>query len=194
MTSPFYRQIKGKFVIIGKEPDGDSVRFIADNPKLYRSLHRADRMKPSRDGSVQLRFEGIDAPELHYGSAAQPMGREVRDRLLNMLGFKQVEYAGGESNRVVSATPETIPGAILSQSVETNGRPVSFILLEQQASKYKDGKWVEVDDNLLDKTINLQLLAQGMAYYTVYQPRREAQNPHVNDGGFARAGLLSPVT
>lgn len=164
MTSPFYRQIKGTFVIIGKEPDGDSVRFIADNPKFYRSLHRADRMKPSRDGSVQLRFEGIDAPELHYGSAAQPMGREVRDRLLNMLGFKQVEYAGGESHRVVSATPETIPGAILSQSVETNGRPVSFILLEQQASKYKDGKWVEVDDNLLDKTINLQLLAQGMAY------------------------------
>ena len=61
MASPNYLVMKGNFVIIGKEPDGDSVRFIADDRDLYRYLHRAYRIKPSRDGSVQTRFEGVDA-------------------------------------------------------------------------------------------------------------------------------------
>ncbi len=86
MASPSYLVMKGDFVIIGKEPDGDSVRFIASNPDLYRHLHRAYRIKPSRDGSVQLRFEGVDAPELHYGSAAQPLGAEARDTVLSWMG------------------------------------------------------------------------------------------------------------
>ena len=31
--------------------------------------------------------------ELHYGSAAQPLGREARDQLLAWLGFTELEYA-----------------------------------------------------------------------------------------------------
>src|SRR5947207_4986817 len=92
MASPSYLVMKGDFVIVGKEPDGDSVRFIAHNRSLYRQLHRAYRIKPSRDGSVQLRFEGVDTPELHYGSAAQPLGAEARDQLLNWIGFQNIEY------------------------------------------------------------------------------------------------------
>ena len=42
---------------------------------------------------MRLRLEGVDAPELHYGTAAQPLGREARDQLLAWLGFTELEYA-----------------------------------------------------------------------------------------------------
>lgn len=83
MSWPFYEVIKGSFVIKNYEPDGDSVRFIADNLDLYQNLHGSYRIKPSRkDGSVQLRFEAVDAPEIHYGSVAQQFGDKARDKLL----------------------------------------------------------------------------------------------------------------
>ena len=168
MGSPNYLVIKGDFVIIGKEPDGDSVRFIADIPDLYRQLQRAYRIKPSRDGSVQLRFEGVDAPELHYGSAAQPLGAEARDNVLSWMGFDNIVYVNNQSTMVKSANPGSVPGAILTQAAEINGRPVSYILLNQQASQLDEGTWVDLQEDLLKETINYRLLTSGMAYYTVY--------------------------
>jgi endonuclease YncB( thermonuclease family) len=164
MASPFYLVIKGKFVIVGKEPDGDSVRFIADNPNIYEHLHRNYRIKPSRDESVQLRFEGIDATELHYGGAAQPLGAESRDQLLAWMGFENIQYKG---NRVQSSEPDVVPGVVLSQAADANGRPISYVLLEKDAKKLEED-WMRVDTALLKKTLNFQLLTQGLAYYTVY--------------------------
>ena len=102
MSAPYYRVISGNFTIVGKEPDGDSVRFIADDPTLFKALHRSYRIKPSKDGSVQLRFEMVDAPEVHYGSAAQPLGDMARDRLLDWMGFENITFAG---NKVKTAEP-----------------------------------------------------------------------------------------
>jgi endonuclease YncB( thermonuclease family) len=167
MAAPFYQVIKGEFVIKDKEPDGDSVRFIASNPKLYRALKRSYRIKPSnQDKSVQLRFEGIDAPELHYGSAVQPLGKEARDQLLDWMGFQNIQFTGKEGNRVTASDPERIPGAILSTAAETNGRPVSYVVLD--AKQLNDGRWVEVNDALLKQTLNFRLLEEGLAYYTAY--------------------------
>ncbi len=165
MTSPFYLVLKGKFVIVGKEPDADSIRFIADNLDLYEELHRNYRIQPSRDGSVQLRFEGIDATEVHYGSAAQPLGTEARDQLLSWMGFENIEYKG---NRVQSSEPEAISGVILTQAADANGRPISYVLLEAEAKRLQDGDWTKVDTTLLKKTLNFKLLTQGLVYYTVY--------------------------
>lgn len=168
MAAPFYLAIKGDFVIVGKEPDGDSVRFIAHNLDLYKQLQKAYRIKPSQDGSVQLRFEGVDAPELHYGPEAQPLGAEARDQLLNWMGFRNIQYAAGDSTKVVSAQPERVAGVVLAQAVEANGRPISYILLEKQARQIKDGSWINLDADLLQKTLNARLLSEGMAYYTAY--------------------------
>jgi len=168
MASPYFRVIHGQFVIVGKQPDGDSVRFIANNPHLYQALHRAYRIKPSHvDGSVQLRFEGVDAPELHYGSAAQPLGAEARDQLLAWMGFANIQFAPN-STTVRAADPASVPGAILSQAAEANGRPVSYALLAADAHALKDGHWAYVGPELLEKTLNARLLSSGMAYYTVY--------------------------
>ncbi|MUL35601.1 thermonuclease family protein [Gloeocapsopsis dulcis] len=165
MSAPFYRVIKGNFVITGKQPDGDSVRFIADNPDLYDELHRSYRIELSRDRSVQLRFESIDAPEVHYGKDAQILGEDTRDRLLDWMGFKNIVFAG---NRVESANPDSVPGAILSKAADANGRPVSYIFLEKDAAQLKDADWVQVEEKRLKKTINYQMLREGNAYYTVY--------------------------
>ncbi|PSM49692.1 nuclease [Chroococcidiopsis sp. CCALA 051] len=174
MTSPFYLTIKGKFVIAGKEPDGDSVRFIADDPELYQELQRNYRIKPSRDRSVQLRFEGIDAPEVHYGRYAQPLGDETRDFLLKKMGFAKIEFQG---DRVQSADPDTISGVILTQAADVNGRPISYALIGKNAAKLENGDWTQVEPELLRQTLNFLMMAEGRAYYTVYTstPRSHRQ-------------------
>lgn len=165
MSIPFYLVISGKFVIVGKEPDGDSVRFVAAQPDRYEELHRSDRIRLSRDGSVQLRFEGIDAPEVHYGSDAQILGDKARDRLLAQMGFKNIEFSG---NRVKSSEPDSVPGVILSKAADANGRPVAYVLLAADAQNLNDEEEVKVNKNVLEKTLNVALLREGLAYYTVY--------------------------
>jgi endonuclease YncB( thermonuclease family) len=149
-------------VVIGKEPDGDSIRFVPDTPELLDSLRRGWRVRRSSDGSVQLRLEGIDAPETHYGELAQPVGAQARDALLELCGFREIRRDGEE---VVSATPERRPAAILSELVDPNGRPVSILLVEEELP---DGEYVEVSDELLARSANTALLADGSAYITLY--------------------------
>jgi endonuclease YncB( thermonuclease family) len=149
-------------VVVGKQPDGDSIRFVPDTPDLLDSLRRGWRVRRSSDGSVQLRLEGIDAPETHYGALAQPLGTQARDALLELCGFSEIRREGEE---VVSATPERRPAAILSELVDPNGRPVSILLVGEELP---DGEYVEVSDDLLGRSANVALLADGSAYITLY--------------------------
>ena len=80
-----YLVIAGEAVVVGKQPDGDSVRFRAGDPDLFTQLENGQRVQPSADGTVQLRFDGIDAPELHYQGHEQPQGTTARDSLLAHL-------------------------------------------------------------------------------------------------------------
>jgi endonuclease YncB( thermonuclease family) len=165
MVSPYYQVIKGNFIIIDKKPDGDSIRFLAEEPNLYSNLYRSYRLNPSNDGTVQIRLEGIDTPELHYGKDAQPFGEDSRDRLLKLLGFRDFAVSG---DTITSAKPEVIPGAILTTGVETNGRPISYIVSAEEAKTLENGEWVKVTKVFLQKTLNYQMMQEGMAYYTVY--------------------------
>jgi endonuclease YncB( thermonuclease family) len=167
-----YKVIFGEFVIIGKQPDGDSVRFKADNSSLFSKLKFAQRLKQSKDETVQLRFEGIDAPELHYGGTLQPMGRESRDRLLEWMGFRNVQY---DNLTVSGSSPERVRGAIMSGMVERNGRPVAYVLGQAEATGLKDGSSIAVDDTRLRLTLNALSLEQGMSYFTVYNSMPAAQ-------------------
>jgi Staphylococcal nuclease homologue len=117
---------------------------------------------------VQLRFEGVDAPELHYGTAAQLLGVEARDHLLSGMGFRDIQYAGSSSVRVEDATPAHISGVILSKAADVHGRPISYAMLEGQGSYLRDGEWIRVDQALLEKTLNFRLLREGVAYYLAY--------------------------
>jgi endonuclease YncB( thermonuclease family) len=158
--------LRGNLVVVGKQPDGDSIRFVPDSPELLDSLRRGWRVRRSGDGSVQLRLEGIDAPETHYGELAQPLASQARDALLELCGFRAIRRDGEE---VVSATPERRPAAILSELVDPNGRPVCILLAHEELP---DGAYVEVDEETLDRSANAPLLADGSAYLTLYDSCR----------------------
>ncbi len=168
--------LKGAFVIIGKSPDGDSVRFKPDNQKLLFTLKNPSRIKVSADGSVQLRFEGIDAPELHYGSLEQPLGAKSRDVLLQEMGFTNIKL----ENRIVrQSTPKEIRGVILSQAAEGNGRPIAYAIVGQFANVFEDGSRIEITDAILEKSLNVVMLKNGLAYYTVYSSTPALQRDYL---------------
>lgn len=164
---PHLLTLRGRLVVVGKQPDGDSIRFVPDRPELLAQLKRHWRIKPSAvDGSVQLRLEAIDAPETHYGALAQPLGDAARDELLALLGFTHV-VLDDDGKTVTSADPSTgVPAAILSEGADVNGRPISFLAFGDDLPP--DGERVPVTDELLAATANARLLESGAAYSTIY--------------------------
>jgi endonuclease YncB( thermonuclease family) len=162
-----YLVLHGAFVIEGKQPDGDSIRFRPDDLNLLQKLKRANRIEPSKDGTVQLRLEGIDAPELHYENVAQPFSKEPRDVLLTWFGFTDVTFTP-KGLQVKTSNPKSVRGAILAQAAEVYGRPISYTLLERDTKQLEDGSRITVNTDLLSRTINAHMLETGMAYYTVY--------------------------
>jgi endonuclease YncB( thermonuclease family) len=167
MSAPYFLAVKGRYIIQGKEPDGDSVRFIADNPLWFSQLRRGHRVRVAPDGSVQLRLEGVDAPELHYGDFAQPLGVQARDVLFEWLGFHSVEYDRHNPNVIRRAEPYTIPGFILTSGSDPNGRPVSY-LIGGDNHKLEDGQWAMIDERLLKQTLNTRLVETGTTYTLCY--------------------------
>jgi endonuclease YncB( thermonuclease family) len=190
MSTPFYRLIPGSFVLIGKEPDGDSVRFRPDHPDDLKKLARSSLIQPSKDGTVQLRFDGIDATELHYGSAAQPFGVEARDALLKEMGWTSVTVKPG-STMVTACVPTEIKGAILSKAAEANGRPVSFVLVGEDAkvpAGHKVHGWTHLDGDLLKKTMNFYMLKSANAYPTFYTSLAEELRAPLRELALAARG------
>jgi endonuclease YncB( thermonuclease family) len=165
MTSPYYQVIKGNFEIVGKQPDGDTLNFVAEREELYDNLQRSYRVNFQSDRSVKVRLESIDTPELNYGGNAQSFAEEARDRMLKLLGFKSFAFA---EKSISSAKPDRLSGAILSQLVDPNGRPIVYLVSSEEAKNLEDGEWIRIPKNYLQKTVNFQMLQEGMAYYTVY--------------------------
>jgi endonuclease YncB( thermonuclease family) len=179
MSSPYQLAITGNLVIVGKEPDGDSVRFVPDKPASLRRLRRQHKIVPARDGSVQLRFEAVDAPETHYGTAAQPLGADARNQLLSWIGFRDIVFDGTHPNRVVSAAPDSVPAVVLSAAADPYGRPISYVLVGDDLPA--DGEWTLVDDALLGRTLNARLVTEAAAYPTFYTSTPEQHRDLLRD-------------
>lgn len=164
MSLGFYRLIKGKLIVRQKQsPDGDSMRFIANDMSLFEGLPR--HSPPSEAGGVasyQLRFQAIDTPELHYGGAAQPHGLESRNGLLEWLGVDPSEW-----DWVVapSGFEWEQNAAILCDAFEGHGRPIAFVLKGLDAD---DGADIKLTKTLLAETYNFQATRTGLAYLGLY--------------------------
>ena len=79
-----YRLIKGTFHVVGYSPDGDSLKFRANNPKSWAKIetdHRAkfEQQLASDEGLVQLRLQGVDALETHYSPSTPKAPKEVQE-------------------------------------------------------------------------------------------------------------------
>ena len=158
--------IKGTFHVVGYSPDGDSVKFKANNAGNWSKL--ADhKVRKNSKGHVQLRFEAVDALETHYKGKHQPtkLAYAATDFALAALDIENVNW-GPKHGRVTSAD-DSVPGFILSRSVERFGRPVSFVFYGD--TKHRDGSEVFLKAPLLRKSINYKLLSAGLAYPTYYE-------------------------
>lgn len=164
MSLGFFRAIKGNFVLQGFKPDGDSVHFIADQPAHFAGLYR-EHISRMTDGGYQLRLEGIDTPETHYGAASQPQGDAARDHLIGLLGVTGIER---KEQLITSCVPKAIPGFILTEGFDPHGRPISYALLAQDAGQLVDGMELKVDAELLARTLNARMLRDGYAYPLLY--------------------------
>jgi hypothetical protein len=143
--------IKGEFRLDAGIPDGDSVRFLADNDLLFDNL-RGLPVEFRTDGSVMLRYEGIDAVEKTAIQRFATAARELNFALLR-----------GQADPHTNAPR----GFILSRQTDRNRRPVSFAFsgdIDQD-----DGSVVFLDAELLRRSVNLKLVAKGQAYTMFYE-------------------------
>jgi endonuclease YncB( thermonuclease family) len=166
-----YKVIKGTLTLVGREPDGDSIAFIPNNVRHFDDIYRGFLLKvSSKDSAVQLRLEGIDSPELHYGSAFQPFGVDARNYFLELLGFKPTyknkNSIDNPNTSVESSVPATYPAHICTNALEPHGRPISYLFKENK--DIKDGIVMALDSSMLNESLNFQMLLSGNAYLLGY--------------------------
>ncbi len=177
--APSTTSIAGRFRIAGTSPDGDSVRFVADDPQAWRAA--GIRARVNAGGSAQLRLDSIDALETHYappggsGQWHQPraLAAGAAESLLRQLGF--TGWARNPDTGTISdPEPAEVPGWVLSAEADINGRPVAFVVAGDRAAAGPewsaggaDGP-VALTPAMLPSTVNHRQLADGLAYPTFY--------------------------
>ncbi|GAA5175127.1 nuclease [Niveibacterium umoris] len=190
MALDYYKVIHGTLVAVSYQPDGDSIRFVADDPDQFGELHRGHQVIPSRrDGSVQLRLEGIDAPETHYGKAKQPLGDAARDALLSTLGFASWDFEA-DGATVEMTSPEAVSATILTKAADVHGRPISY-LFRDGVIPHDDGDVVPLGGNLFYESANCKMVSSGDAYPLCYSSTPRAHRSALREAArHARAHSL----
>jgi endonuclease YncB( thermonuclease family) len=171
--------ISGSYHLVGRtragnpsgfEPDGDSMQFKPDDPTLLDRLEQVGaRYKLTSIGSTQLRFEGVDALELHFEGSHQPrpLADDARDFLTGALQLNPVPYRAPENVRVQPPVPkDAVRGYILSRALEANGRPVAFAFAGDPPAA--DGTETFLRPALLRRSLNFRLVRNGHAYPLFY--------------------------
>jgi endonuclease YncB( thermonuclease family) len=157
--------IKGSFRVVGASPDGDSIRFFADDPSLVHALPGPFDPKPKP--FAQLRLEGIDTLETHYAGRRQPTkwAQAATKRLLDFVGIADVVWDANH-NTIITANDGT-RGWIASREREKNRRPVAFLFAGETSQN--DGQPIALTPQLLKDSYNYTACAEGLAYPTYYQ-------------------------
>lgn len=143
--------ITGEFVPEAGRPDGDSIRFRPEQPDLVFKLRRR-RVPPKinqNNGTVQLRFEGIDTLESRANST----------------------YAipATDSNLALCGVPDgkgIARGYILSNQIGPNGRPIAFVYAGEPDDA--DGSEIFLEPEQMRASVNVAQLERGHAYPLFY--------------------------
>lgn len=173
-----YRLIKGNFYVFypdlpkqGPEPDGDTIKFQPDNPQLVELLTR-DGSSPAfnKKNMISLRFEAIDALELHFEDTYQNLkwAKSARDILLSKCNFGNISYYQQPelSNKIEKVEHNPVRGYILSNSLDTYGRIISFVFPGE--TNIPDGLNYFLKNTDVQNSLNTQLLQEGQVYPTFY--------------------------
>jgi hypothetical protein len=163
--------IKGFYDVKGSQPDGDTVHFTADNPTEWGLVGggAGRAVEHNAAGRAALRLDAVDALETHYGPnrVHQPLqfAHAARDELLTWLGFTDIQRGSDET--VTAATPEAVPGFILTRGADVHGRCVA--LAGRGTAPSTSGLETDVDVPVLRTTVNHHLLTAGLVYPTFYR-------------------------
>ncbi|MFJ7070275.1 thermonuclease family protein [Streptomyces sp. NPDC101115] len=169
--------IKGSFHLSGRtSPDGDTLPFVPDYVGEWKLVGGCERVKPTREGRASVRLEGVDALETHYDGPYGEVERQPRElgdaatnSLLEWLGFRDIrrvpdpDHPGSEN---ISATPDRVPGYILTRGTDIYGRCVA--LVGRGVPPGASGYEFDVREKLLRETANHHMLAEGLAYPMFY--------------------------
>src|SRR3712207_1130859 len=126
--------LRGKFLITGSSPDGDSIRFYPTDASIW--ARAGIRVRANAHGGVQLRLDAIEALETHSPPRSGPvpwrqnteLGNGAAAKLLDLLGFGEVTRGAGEI--VTTAIPAVRQGAILTRSADKYGRAVATVFAD----------------------------------------------------------------
>jgi endonuclease YncB( thermonuclease family) len=146
--------IKGRFKPGAGIPDGDSVRFLANNLGHWSKLAG----KPPELGTgaktlntVQLRYEGIDAIEK---GAIQPLATEARDSMFKLIGYDKTN------------NPDPAGYVLSRETDDRSGRPICFAFAGN--THLADGSEVRLEAPLLRRSVNWLQMKAGYAYPLYY--------------------------
>ena len=160
-----YKVIKGHFHVSGYSPDGDSIRFSAENNAHWNFFTWKNEKNHARP-KKQLRFEAIDALETHYEESHQPrsFGIAALEVLLGMLGIGNIVY-NIAITRITSAADKT-PGFIAAPALDMYDRPIALVFPNHPG--LSDGVELNASDLPIASSVNLKLLKLGLVYPTFY--------------------------
>ena len=161
-----YTLIRGTFHVDGYQPDGDSLRFEADSLSDWNSV--GNNVAGAAHPRVQLRFQGINTPEVHVGTNHQPLelAYAARDRMLEILNITNVQY--GPSGKSVTSANDGKRGTLLVTGL-TWRRPICFVFAGNRFNGVSSGGSYSPTVSQLCSSVNAVLLKEGHAYPLYYQ-------------------------
>jgi endonuclease YncB( thermonuclease family) len=146
-----FTTIKGKFTPKFGIPDGDTVRFVADNEDLWNRLDGRGVKINQTNRSVPLRFEGVDAIEK---AATKPLSEEATNNMLDLLGHD-------ENN---NPSPR---GYVLARMTDDKTRrPICFVFADDTSDG--DGEEVFLKGSKVKESVNYKQMSDGYAYPLYY--------------------------
>ncbi|MEL6793096.1 MAG: hypothetical protein AAFP78_06565 [Pseudomonadota bacterium] len=157
-------------------PDGDSMRFAPDDPTpIFKLRRRGGAPEINRtNGSIQLRYEGIDTMESRALEAFSARATAAN-----------IDAATGGAGKVPA------PGYILSTQLGPRGRPIAFVFAGDRDGETGDQIFLTPED--IEASINFRLLAAGHAYPLFYDTLFDDLRAHMSaaarDAEAAGAGV-----
>jgi endonuclease YncB( thermonuclease family) len=158
--------IKGTYHVLGYSPDGDSIRFKADNPENWSKLMGIPPQL-NEFNHVQIRLIGMDSLETHFLQCQQSVkwALSAANFLLKHLEIDGVKW-NQEQNIIIEAK-DNIKGFILAKKTDQHGRPLGFVF--KGNIDIKDGEIFFLPLELFFQSVNYQSLLSGESYPTYYR-------------------------
>lgn len=162
-----YTIIKGTFHVAKYSPDGDSVRFQALDHARWKAF-TFNKASSEDDKKRQLRFEGIDALETHFGAGwhqSRAFGFAAMEVMLGLIGITEVSYNLAMTK--ITKAKDGTPGTIAVTGLDRYDRPISLVFAGHVAS-LADGAEVPFSKLPMKECVNNKLLKLGLVYPAFY--------------------------